>query len=78
MLNNTAHQKPPTSKPGTTAPAKSIRSALITIKNNPKENTVIGRVNMTNIGLTEKFSKPKTTATAIAVRYDDTETPGIT
>jgi hypothetical protein len=47
----------------------------MTIKNNPKVNTVNGMVNRTNRGLMKLFSKPSTTATKNAVIELSTVTP---
>ena len=49
--------------------------ALITNKNNPKVNTVTGKVNNTKTGFTKKLSKPKTMATVNAVVNSSTTTP---
>jgi hypothetical protein len=51
--------------------------ALITNKNKPKVKIVNGKVNMTNIGLMNILSNPKTTATIKAVVKLATWTPGI-
>jgi hypothetical protein len=53
----------------------SIR-ALITSKNNPNVNIVIGKVNNINIGFTNKFIIPKTAATITATRKSATFIPG--
>lgn len=64
-----------TEKPSINLSANRIISALITNKNNPKVIIVIGKVNITNIGLTIRFRIDKTTATIIAVVYESTYTP---
>ena len=64
-----------TEKPSINLSAKSIISAFITNKNNPKVNNVIGKVRITNIGFTIRFRIDKTTATIIAVVYESTCTP---
>jgi len=51
--------------------------ALITNKNKPKVIKVTGRVKTTNIGLINRLSNPKTTATIIDVVKLATVTPGI-
>lgn len=49
-LKNNAHQKPLTSNPGTISAASKIISALITKRNNPKVNMVMGIVRIIKIG----------------------------
>ena len=68
MLNSTAVQMLLTEKPSINLSAKRIIKALIISKNKPKVTMVIGKVNMTSIGLTNKFKIERTKATIIAVR----------
>ena len=69
--------KESTLKPPTILAHKSIKTALITNKNNPKVNTVTGSVKSIRIGLTKIFNKPKTMATIIEVVKFSTYTPFI-
>lgn len=50
--------------------------AFITNRNKPSVKTVIGKVKISKIGLTVKFSNPRTIATKTAVKKLATETPG--
>lgn len=50
--------------------------AFITSKNSPKVTTVIGKVKITKIGLTNTLSNPITMATTIAEVKPSTATPG--
>ena len=52
--------------------------ALITKRNKPKVTIVAGNVKKINKGFTTIFSNAITTATIIAERYPDTDTPGRT
>ena len=67
ILNSIAIQILLTENPSINLSAKSIINALITNKNNPRVNTVIGKVRITKIGLTIRLSKDNTIATIIAV-----------
>lgn len=62
--------------PETNLSASNIIRALIISKNKPKVNMVMGKVRITNIGLTIKFNRLNTMATMIAVVYESTPTPG--
>jgi hypothetical protein len=62
-----AAKKESTLKPPTIFAHNRINKALITSRNNPKVNTVTGRVNKTRIGFTNIFSNPSTIATIIDV-----------
>jgi len=62
MENNTAVQKPSTSKFGTIFADNNINPALITRVNNPSVSMLIGRVKMITIGLINVFTTPRTTA----------------
>ncbi len=64
--------------PSTSREHNNIITALITNKNNPKVKIVAGNVNITKIGLTNKLSNPKTTATIKAVVKSATSTLVIT
>ena len=64
--------------PSTSLEHNKIITALITNKNNPKVKIVAGNVNITKIGLTNKLSNPKTTATIKAVVKSATLTLVIT
>jgi hypothetical protein len=77
MLKINAVMKESTLKPPTILAHKSIKTALITNKNNPKVNTVTGSVKSIRIGLTKIFNKPKTMATIIEVVKFSTYTPFI-
>lgn len=67
MLKTKAVQNEFILNPSTSLEHNKIITALITNKNNPKVKIVAGKVNITKIGLTNKLSSPKTTATIIAV-----------
>jgi hypothetical protein len=62
-----AAKKESTLNPPTIFAHNRINKALITRRNNPKVNTVTGRVNKTRIGFTNIFSNPSTIATIIDV-----------
>ena len=66
-LNNNAHQKPSTSKPGIKRSANKIINALITKRKSPNVTSVIGRVSIINIGLSMALRIASTTAKIIAV-----------
>jgi hypothetical protein len=63
MLKIKAVQKESTLKPPTISEHNKIIIALITNKNKPNVTMVTGNVNITRIGLINKLSNPKTTAT---------------
>lgn len=48
---------------------------LMTSKNKPRLNTVIGKVKRTKIGFTKRFNTPKTSATVKAVVKASTTIP---
>ena len=58
--------------------ANKIIIALITNRNKPNVTIVAGNVKKINKGFTTIFSNAITTATIIAERYPDTDTPGRT
>ena len=58
--------------------ANKIIIALITKRNKPNVTIVAGNVKKINKGFTTIFSNAITTATIIAERYPDTDTPGRT
>lgn len=78
ILKRIATQILLTEKPSSSLSAKRIIKALIISKNNPNVSTVIGSVNITNIGLTNRFSTASTIATMIADTNSlpDNSTPG--
>lgn len=63
MLKIKAVQNESTLNPPTISEHIKIIIALITIKNKPNVTMVAGNVNITKIGLINKLSNPKTTAT---------------
>ncbi len=63
MLKIKAVQKESTWKPPTISEHNKIMIALITNKNKPNVTIVTGNVRITKIGLINKLSNPKTTAT---------------
>lgn len=65
--NNKAQPKLATANPETRESASMITKALITNKNRPKENTVAGKVRITNKGLMKTFKSAKTMATPMAL-----------
>tara|TARA_R110000823_G_scaffold315139_1_gene445881 strand:- start:299 stop:622 length:324 start_codon:yes stop_codon:yes gene_type:complete len=73
-----AHQMLLTVKPSISLSARRIIIAFIISKKRPKVTMVTGRVKITKIGFTKKFSKLRTTATIIAVIKLSTETLGKT
>ena len=75
ILNSIAVHILLTEKPSIKFPANKMIKAFITNKNSPNVNTVMGSVKMTNMGLTNRFNKAKTTDTIIAVTYPSTVTP---
>jgi len=75
MLNNNAGNQPFTLKPGTISDAHLMIRILITSRNKPNVKMVIGIVSTMSIGFTKLLSKPKTTATRIAVVVSFTLTP---
>ena len=77
ILKNKAVQNVSTLNPPTIFVHNKIISALITNKNNPKVIIVTGNVSITNIGLINILSNPRTIATINAVVNPATRTPGI-
>ena len=75
-LNNNAHPKFATSKPGVRKSANIIISALITNVKSPSVRIFTGRVRINKIGLIIAFIKPRTTANTTAVKKLLTETCG--
>ncbi len=71
-----AHQKPSTSNPGTSAAVNMMIRALITSRNMPKVRMVRGMVRMIKMGFRNVLSSDNTTATSAAVRKPSTATPG--
>ncbi len=67
ILKNKAVQKVSTLNPPTIFVHNKIINALITNKNNPKVMMVTGNVSITNIGLMNMLSNPRTIATINAV-----------
>ena len=67
ILKNKAVQKVSTLNPPTIFVHNKIINALITNKNNPKVMMVTGNVSITNIGLINILSNPRTIATINAV-----------
>jgi hypothetical protein len=76
MLKINAVMKESTLKPPTILAHKSIKTALITNKNNPKVNKVTGIVRNTNMGFKNVFNNPNTMATHKAATIEVTCTPG--
>ncbi len=68
ILNSTAVQILLTENPSINLSAKRIINAFTISKNKPSVIIVIGKVNMTNIGLTNRFKIERTKATIIAVK----------
>lgn len=62
ILAKNAVQNPETLKPGTTVDTRSIISALITSKKNPKVISVNGIVRMITTGLMTALAKPNNRA----------------
>lgn len=77
-LKINAHQILPTEKPSMSLSTKTIIIALMIKRNRPKVTMVTGRVKITNIGLTNIFSRLRTTATITAVMKESTLTFGNT
>ena len=75
--NIKAVKNPATWKPGTNSDTVYIMKTFMTIKNNPKVNTVKGMVKTTKMGFTKLFNNPNTTATNNAVIVLSTVTPFI-
>lgn len=67
ILKNSAVQNESTLNPPTILSHNMMIKALITNKNNPKVTKVIGKVNITKMGLIKILSSPRTTATIKAV-----------
>ncbi len=67
ILKNKAVQKVSTLNPPTIFVHNKIINALITNKNNPNVMMVTGNVSITNIGLINILSNPRTIATINAV-----------
>lgn len=65
-LNKIAHHIFITSNPSISLSANNINNAFITNKNRPSVNIVIGKVNITKIGFTNRLSIDNTIATIIA------------
>lgn len=61
-------KKPLTANPEIKASASKIIIALITSKNKPSVKIVTGKVKITKMGFTNKFSIARTNATIIAVK----------
>lgn len=74
MLKIKAVQNEFTLNPSTSLEHNKIINALMTNKNNPNVTIVTGKVNITNIGLINILSNPKTTATIKAVVKSATST----
>jgi len=66
-LNSKAHHMLVTSKPDIRLSANNIIMALIIKRKRPRVRTVIGKVNITNMGFTIKFKRLNTMATIMAV-----------
>lgn len=62
MLNKTAAQNPPTSKPLIILEANKTNNPLITKVNRPRVKILIGKVTKTKIGLMTALIKPKISA----------------
>jgi len=77
-LNKSAHQKPSTVNPGTNLSTRSMITAFITSKNNPKVMRVAGSVKNTKMGFTSTLRSARTTATIKDVVKVSTPTPGNT
>ena len=77
MLKNKAVKKVSTLNPPTIFVHNKIISAFIINKNKPNVRIVTGKVRITNIGLINILSKPRTIATINAVVNPSTRTPGI-
>jgi hypothetical protein len=75
IAKSSATKNPPTAKPGTIEAASMIRSALMTIENNPSVRTLIGKVNSTISGLINMLIRPITSA-AKSAPMKVTLTPG--
>ena len=67
ILKINAVQNESTLNPPTILVQSKIINALMTNKNNPNVTIVTGKVSITNIGLINILSKPRTTATIKAV-----------
>ncbi len=78
ILNTNAHQNPSIKNPGTNELAINTKIVLITNKNNPNVNIVMGMVKMTKTGLTKTLSKARIPATTIAIIKPSTWAPGNT
>jgi len=74
-LNNIAHQKLVTIKPGTIQEASSTINALMKKVNNPSVKMLIGRVNNIIKGFIKTFKTPKTIAITTAIHILGTVTP---
>ena len=77
-LKINAHHMLLTTKPSISLSASRMIMAFIISKKRPKVTMVTGKVKITKIGFTKKFSKLRTTATIIAVIKLSTETLGKT
>ena len=75
-LNNSAHQKPSTSKPGTRRAVSKTSAALITNVKRPSVMILIGSVRIIRIGFKNTFISPKTRAASKAVLSPTTVMPG--
>lgn len=67
ILNSMAIQMLLTEKPSINLSANRMINAFIISRNKPNVTTVIGKVNTTNIGFTNRFNTDSTTATIMAV-----------
>ena len=68
ILNPTAHQKLLIFKPGRIASMIINITALITIRNNPSDKIVMGKVKNTKIGFKSVFATANNTAVKIACK----------
>jgi hypothetical protein len=66
MLKKSAPKKPLIENPSTSFEHNAIIEALMNSKKNPRVKMVTGNVKRTKIGFTNRFNKPKTTATITA------------
>ena len=65
--NNSAHNQLSTEKPSTRLAVHFMISTLITRRNKPSVNTVMGMVKITSMGFIKVFKRASTTATNSAV-----------
>jgi len=71
-----AEPKPTTLNPSTNEATNQNNSPFITKVKSPRVSMFIGKVNITNMGFKNIFTKPKRTATIRAMYMLETETPG--